>query len=141
MTEPATEPTDPRTITRPAPHPSGGTQDDTQSPFHSNTMNVTILTATILIGKRETPLTKAIINQFPILEGKWADNDKFKRDGQCAVLGEVELDNGKNEARSQWLLVNTPDGVRRMDNYFKKALDPILHREGLPRIERIIITR
>jgi len=33
MTEPSEEQPDPRTIVRPEPYPSGGQQDDTQSPF------------------------------------------------------------------------------------------------------------
>lgn len=111
-------------------------------------MNATILTATILVGNKETPLTKAIVAQVPVAESEFIDNDRFRsnlpgRNGvaECDVLGEVQIDNGRSTAYGYWLLVSTPRGLRKIDTHYKPALAKILHEEGRGRIERIILVK
>ncbi len=105
-------------------------------------MNATLLTATVTVGTKEVPLTKAIIQQVPFAEGEFMDNQRFALNtGDCVALGEVQIDTGRNEAYHYYVLANTPRGLRKFDGSMKGAFNTQLHSEGRPQLERIILLK
>lgn len=104
-------------------------------------MNVTILTATIIVGTKETPLTKAIVKQAPFAEREFHENARFEPTGDCQVLGEVQIDNGPHDRIDYFILANTPRGLRKFDGSMKRAFDTQQNRHGLACIERIILLK
>lgn len=96
-------------------------------------MNVTIKTLTVQVDEKSAPLTKAMVNQLPYLEGCFCNNDNYKDGADCSILGEVSITDGL------WILVSTPHGVQRT-NIGHTAFKEILKMQG-KRLERIILLK
>lgn len=96
-------------------------------------MNITIKTLTVSVDDKTVPLTKAMVNQFEYLEGKFANNECYLPGGNCEVLGEVSTTDGL------FVLVATPHGVQKA-NIGRIVINEILQSQG-KRLERIILTK
>lgn len=94
-------------------------------------MNIHIKTAIVTIEGRETPLTRAMVNQFPYF-GNWK-TEQFEN-GECEVLGDVSLPD------RIFILYKTPHGIERDSGPLPGVLLNMLTKSG-KRLERIILTK
>lgn len=78
-------------------------------------MKITIQTATVTLGKRETLLTRAIVRQIPMMPtpSRYTVQDFEK--GICSLVCQCVVD-------QWWIIVSTPDGLFREHHYPMIAL-------------------